>query len=166
MKSRTLGNVVGTLVLPLIGFVFAFLVFFASMKVFQLGYELQEAAIATRGDLAESEQLMITGIAVQAAIGLPFVIALFVSNLMNKRREVSKNGRRVMTIVASVIFVLMMLFLFEPLTNFDFMYPVMPYRELAYGALISLAKTFACIPVGIVVLISLIVLIVSLIRKK
>ena len=88
MKSRTLGNIVGTLVLPLIGFVFAFLVFFASMKVFQLGYELQEAAIATRGDLAESEKLMITGIAVQAAIGLPFVIALFVSNLMNKRREV------------------------------------------------------------------------------
>lgn len=166
MRHRAIGNFVSSVVIAVLGFAFAFLLFVASLKIYQYAYDMHEAASLMNTDVTEFRQLQLLTVIVDLCAGIPFVITVFTASMINKQKGISSMGRRAITLMSSVMFILMMLFLFEPVANMGFMYPLIPKGEMGYGFLILYVQIFACGPVALIALISLIVLIVSAIRNR
>ena len=164
MRNKNLVKCLCSLAIAVTGFVFAFLLFIVSLKIDQLYVLKMEEAIAAHTDLAANRPLAVLVIAVELVTGIPYVISLFAVGRILKNKEYPIKDRRIVTIIGSALFMLLMIFLFNVLAGLDMMYPLIPSREMAYDIMIMLVQFFTCFPAGIVLLISIISLLIR--RRK
>ena len=143
------------------GLLFAFAIFIISLKTDQLYMQKLDEAITSRTDVTATRPLAILAIAIETVAGIPFIISVLVADLIQKKKNASKKIRRLITVIGSLVFILLMIFLFKALAHLDQMYVLIPPREMAYDIMTMLIQFFTCIPAGIILLISLIALLVS-----
>ena len=85
MRHRAIGNFVSSVVIAVLGFAFAFLLFVASLKIYQYAYEMHEAASLMNTDGTEFRQLQLLTVIVALCAGIPFVITVFTAILHGQK---------------------------------------------------------------------------------
>ena len=166
MDKKFWGKCICSLVVAVVGFVFAFAVFYVSLKIDQVYTQKVEEALDNRIDLSTTRFWAILSVTVDLVAGVPFVITVFVAELILKKKGHSSTGRRLVTLAGSGLFILLMAFLFKMLTGLDQMYPLIPTREMAYEIMIMLTQVFSCVPAVIIMILTLIALLTGLGKKK
>ena len=154
-----------SLIVVVIGFLSAFLIFYISLQIDQTYQQTMEEAIASRSDLTVSRSLAILSMIVEFATGVPFIIAVVVSDLILRKKHTVKSIM-IVTMIESALFMLVMIFGFNAFAYSNQMYSLIPAREMAYDIMIMFVRFSTCVPAGIILLISFIILLVSLGKEK